>query len=128
MNWLKIVFYITIGVCFFFLAACSGVSGASLSTPGLGSVDTQSPLTNPPQAALDAQAWLAEHLGVTVDNTKLVDVQHTDWPDSCLGLGGAAESCLQAVTPGWKVVVEVAGTQYEVRASEDGSVIKLVPS
>jgi hypothetical protein len=24
-----------------------------------------------------------------------------EWPDSCLGLGGADESCAQVMTPGW---------------------------
>ncbi len=125
MSWLKNVFYIAIGVSLIFLSACTGASGAGPSTTG--PAGTEPVLANPPQAVLHAQAWLAGQLGVTVDNTKLVDVQHTDWPDSCLGLGGAAESCLQVVTPGWKVVVEVAGKQYEVRASEDGTVVKLVP-
>lgn len=116
---LKQVTYFIVGAILILLSACTG---ASVSEP----MATESPLANPPQVVLDAQAWLVDQLETTIDETKLVQFEQTEWSDSCLGLGGPAESCAAVVTPGWKVIVEVAGEQYEVRTNEDGTVIKVV--
>jgi hypothetical protein len=121
MRFLKEVTYITAAMIIVLMSACTGGGAVPPSA-------TESSLENPPQAVLDAQAWLANEMGITVDQAPLVSIEQADWPDSCLGLGGPDESCLAVVTPGWKVVVEVAGQQYEVRVSEDGSVIRLVQS
>ncbi len=48
----------------------------------------------------------------------------TEWTDSCLGLGGSAESCLQAITPGYEVMASINGTQKIFRTNADGSVIR----
>jgi hypothetical protein len=124
----KKVTIIALGIVLLFLSACSKTGGAGL--PGTGplgtAVGTQFSLENPPKAVLDAQTWLANQLGVSVENTKLLNIQKTEFSDSCLGLGGPAESCAQVMTPGWTVTAEVNGQQYEVRASEDGSVVRMV--
>jgi hypothetical protein len=121
MYFLKQVMIITVGIIMVFLSACTaGGVGAPSATDAI--------LENPPQAVLDAQAWLANEMGITADQVQLVGIEQTDWPDSCLGLGGPEESCAAVVTPGWEVIVEVNGQQYEVRASEDGSAIRLVQS
>lgn len=125
----KKISIISLGLILLFLSACSSKGGAGL--PGTGplgtsTTGTQYSLENPPQAVLDAQTWLASQLGVTAENIKLMNIQKTDFTDSCLGLGGPAESCAQVMTPGWTVTAEVNGQQYEVRASEDGSVVRMV--
>jgi hypothetical protein len=56
-----------------------------------------------------------------------VEVERVEWTDSCFGLGGPAESCLQAITPGWLLTFEVDGQQYEVRTDEAGSAFRLAP-
>jgi hypothetical protein len=58
--------------------------------------------TQLPGAILEAQNWLAERLGLAVDQLEVVSFEQVDWTDSCLGLGGPAESCLQAITPGYQ--------------------------
>jgi hypothetical protein len=123
MTSVKKATFIALGALILFLSACT--SAGSEGLPGTGPLGTEFSLENPPQAVLDAQAWLADQLGVAVEDTQLVDVQKTEWQDSCLGLGGPAESCAQVVTPGWLVTVDVGGQQYEVRASEDGSIIRM---
>jgi hypothetical protein len=40
-------------------------------------------------------------------------------------LGRLNESCLQAITPGWRAVFEINGQRYEVRTDETGSTIRL---
>ena len=69
-----------------------------------------------------------EQLNVAVDQVRIVDLEQAEWTDSCLGLGRLNESCLQVVTPGWRVVFEVNGVTYEVRTDETGDTIRLAPS
>jgi hypothetical protein len=56
----------------------------------------------------------------------VVSFEQTDWQDACLGLGGPEESCAQVVVPGFRVVLEVNGQQYEIRTDQTGEVIRQV--
>jgi hypothetical protein len=77
-----------------------------------------------PAPVLNARAWLAAQLGINVDQVEIVDFTTQDWTDSCLGLGGAAESCLQAITPGYQVTLRAGGQEYEVRTNAAGDGIR----
>lgn len=115
----KQVTYLFVGVSILVLAACAPSGGevpVTGETPGAGL---------PPEAVLDAQQWLAEQLAVAVEQVEIVEVEQAVWTDSCLGLGGPAESCLRTDIPGWRVVLEVGGQQYEVRTDETGSTIRM---
>ncbi|MBE9063168.1 hypothetical protein [cf. Phormidesmis sp. LEGE 11477] len=48
----------------------------------------------------------ARYLGVSVENVHVISHRPQTWSDSCLGLGGPAESCLSVLIEGW--IVEVA--------------------
>ncbi len=87
---------------------------------------TQAPGDALPEAVLLAQSWLAEQFGVPVDRVQIVDTEQVEWQDSCLGLGGPAESCLQAITPGYRVTLDVDGTLYEVHTDATGVNIRMV--
>jgi hypothetical protein len=78
-----------------------------------------------PAAVQEAQAWLAERLGVAVEDVVVLESEEVDWRDGCLELGGPAESCLAAITPGWLVSFEVDGETYVVHTDADGSQIRL---
>lgn len=78
----------------------------------------------PAAAVLEAQTWLAEQLGVAVEDVEIVSTAQTEWTDSCLGLGGAAEICAAVITPGWQANFEVNGAAYEVRVDETGATIR----
>jgi len=78
-----------------------------------------------PQAILAAQQWLATQLNVAAEQVQVSDVEQVEWTDSCLGLGRPNESCLQAITPGWRAVFEINGQRFEVRTDETGSAIRL---
>ena len=114
----------------FALAACAPqadgvpVTGET-ATPGGDA--TASPVL-PPEAVLNAQQWLSDQLRVAAEQIQIVDLEQAEWGDSCLGLGRLNESCLQAITPGWRAVFEVNGVTYEVRTDETGSTIRLAPS
>jgi hypothetical protein len=79
-----------------------------------------------PQAALNARADLAQRLQVDIDTIGLVSVEHVDWPDGCMGIHTPGVMCTMVITPGYKVVLEANGQQYEYHTTESGSVVRLV--
>jgi hypothetical protein len=80
----------------------------------------------PPVAAVKAREALAAELGLGIDSVTIEEYERAEWSDSCLGLGGPAESCLAAITPGWRVSLSVEGGEnYEVRTDELGEIIRI---
>ena len=67
-----------------------------------------------------AAAVLADELGIAPDAITVVSAEPAEYNDSCLGLGGPAESCLQAITPGWLVTLSANGQEYEVHTDATG--------
>lgn len=101
------------------VSACApSVPATTTAEPG-----TQSPGVTP-EAVLQAQNWLAVQLSLPIEQIRVTDVKQVDWQDSCLGLGQANESCLQAVTPGWQIMFEVNGQTHEVRTNDTATVIR----
>lgn len=76
-----------------------------------------------PEAVLRGRDWLAEELGVAADQVEIVRMEEMQWPDACLGLSKPDEMCAQVITPGWLIIFEVNGKQYEVHTDETGSSI-----
>ena len=80
----------------------------------------------PPVAVVKARAALATELNVGIDTISIESYERQEWSDSCLGLGGPAESCLAAIHPGWQVLLLVVeGETYEVRTDELGEIIRI---
>jgi hypothetical protein len=72
-----------------------------------------------------ARAALAAELGVDEMSISLEEVTPQEWTDSCLGLGGPAESCLQAITPGYRLLLRAGDELYEVRTNLDASAVRI---
>src|SRR5688572_11898866 len=68
-----------------------------------------------PSAADAARAQLAATLNVDAESITILESNATEWSDSCLGLGGPAESCLAAITPGYEVTLVYEETVYRYR-------------
>ena len=104
------------------LAACTQSPGPLNSAEGApeGSIHNM-PVPTAVQSAKDA---LAERLGVDVSTVVVLEATEREWSDSCLGLGGPAESCLQAITPGYAVLLVQSGTEYRYRTNDDGSSVR----
>ncbi|MBN1483253.1 MAG: hypothetical protein JXA37_00900 [Chloroflexia bacterium] len=100
------------------LAACGPTSAPEKVVP------TSTPETPPPAAVIAAQEELSRSAGTPVEQIELVSYEHTEWPDSCLGLAKPDEQCLQVITPGWRIVLSVDGEQHVFRTDEDGTVIR----
>lgn len=88
-------------------------------------VDAPSPNSMPtaslPPAAKAAQQALAQQLGVMPDTVTVIRSEPVQWRDGCLGVNGPGRMCTQAITPGYLVILEVNGKQYEYHTNESGS-------
>lgn len=73
-----------------------------------------------------ATAHLATELGIAEDEIQVISAQETEFTDSCLGLGRLDESCLQALTPGWLVVLDAGGQTYELHTDATGDQVRMV--
>lgn len=78
-----------------------------------------------PPAALAARDALAKELGAPAESITVQRAEPAQFTDSCLGLGGPAESCLQAITPGYNVTLEYQGEQYVYHTDQTGSVVRM---
>ncbi len=79
------------------------------------------------QRAFEAvRAALAQELNVDPLTITLESAESVEWTDSCLGLGGPAESCLQAITPGFLVKVSHDGTVYEFHTDQTAESVREV--
>ncbi len=76
-------------------------------------------------AVAAAQEYLVAQLGVALGDVQVISAEPTEFSDGCLGLGRPDESCLQAITPGWLIMVEVAGQEYEVRTDQTGQQVRM---
>ena len=103
----------------FVLSACGPGENDPVGDP---SIDVDDPL--PPVAVIKARQALADTLGIGVENVEIVSHEPAEWSDSCLGLGGAAESCLMVMVPGWKVELLAEGKSFTARTDELGDSIR----
>lgn len=92
---------------------------ASPLDPGL------SPATGKEAAVANSRQNLAERLGVELKAVIMVTVEAVDWPDGCLGVQTPGIMCTAVITPGYRVILEVSGKQYEYHTNESGSTVRL---
>ena len=105
-----------------FLVSCNG-------KPATPAIDAVTPEAEglPPVAAIKAREALATELNTRIDEVTILSQDQKTWSDSCLGLGGAAESCLQAEVDGWLVELGVNGETYKARTDWLGEQIRFEP-
>ena len=118
------------------LAACTPVmavptpaaNASPLPAPAQTSIQTptQESTTAQPEAVRQAQARLAQELGVTVQEIQIQDAKQVQWPDACLGLTHADEMCAAVITPGWQLTATVNGQAYDVHTDKNGTNVRWV--
>ncbi len=84
---------------------------------------TSEPVTGevPPAVMASARAELAKEVGVeAAANATVVKAEAVDWPDGSLGCPQPGMMYPQVITPGYQVVFEVDGKQYDMHASASG--------
>lgn len=81
--------------------------------------------SEPPQPIVSpefiASIFLASKLGVDRAELKLVRSEAVDWPDSSLGCPEPGKVYTQAIVPGYRIIFDHNGQQYEVHSNRDGS-------
>ena len=95
-----------------FLSGLTILAGCTDQSPAPENTGEQVPVTsaeNAPQGSIHnlpvpmgvqaARNALAAHLNVATNAIVILEAHEKDWSDSCLGLGGPAESCLAVITP-----------------------------
>ena len=97
----------------------------------LSEADTAGPISTPSMAgtpvasaaAAPVIAAIAADLGVSPESVQLITFESRDWPDSSLGCPQPDMLYAQVVTPGYLVVVEVAGERIEYHTDKRGTVV-----
>jgi hypothetical protein len=81
----------------------------------------------PPVSAIQARKSLADQLSVNLDEITILSTEQTIWLDSCLGLGGIAESCLRTEVEGWIVKLSLKGQVYIAHTDWLGEQVRFEP-
>jgi len=114
---------VSISLIILFMSACSPQAPATGLPPDVEEAATHISTDLTPAQRI-AISTLAENLGITPDQIKLISTEAVDWPDSCLGLETEGVACAQVLTPGFRVILEAADKQVEFRSNQDATVIR----
>jgi len=115
------------------VTACAPEVAATEEAPSITeeatSVDEQPTPTHIPVDLTPAQRGalnaLMEQLNLTADKITLVSTEAVTWPNGCLGIVRMGVMCTQNEVPGFKIVLEASGQQYEFHTNQDGGVVML---
>ncbi len=100
------------------LMALVAAACAPMVVPGQPQPATPSPEFTPAQRS--ARKALAALLGLTEDQITVVSTEPATW-DGCYGIGYAFVACAKMLIPGYKIVLEANGHQYQFHTDEAGS-------
>ena len=74
----------------------------------------------PRPKAIQAVLWqLPLQLQTTPSDLELVRWERVDWPNGCLGVP-VRGMCTAAIVPGYRIMVETDGKEFEYRSDEEG--------
>jgi hypothetical protein len=91
----------------------------TLHAPGAGPAPGLTP-SEAPQTIQSVLFALAMQFRVRPAAVELVRWEQVDWPNGCLGVP-MRRLCTQAIVPGYRIIVRIAGQQYEYRSDLQGS-------
>jgi hypothetical protein len=92
------------------------------STPMLP--DLQTPPASGPESLIEkAKEDLAQRLSISTSQIVLVEATQVEWSDSGLDCPQPDMSYLQVITPGYRILLEANGTQYEYHSNRDAYVV-----
>lgn len=78
-----------------------------------------------PGAVLAARQVLGQQRGVPTESITLVSYEAVDWPTGCLGVELEGLECTQAVTPGFRVLLDIQGEEFEYHTDAGGGTVLL---
>ncbi len=115
----KMMLLISVLLLTLFVSACTAAESGSGDEP------TAEPSPTQIEPAERARQMWAEQSERNVDAIEIVSVEEREWSDSCLGLGGPAESCLQVIVPGYLVVLRAGEAEATFHTDLTGDVIRM---
>jgi len=103
----------------------SPVSPISPVSPGkeanMSKTGTVEPIKGSEKALAAAVAALSEQTGVLPDKISLVSMEAVEWSDSSLGCPQEGFMYAQVITPGYLIVLEADGKQFEYHTDQQGN-------
>jgi hypothetical protein len=92
------------------------------SSPNENDSSSQLPsgMTPAVSAAITA---LSGTLSLPPGQITVVSAEAVEWSDGCLGVQKPGVMCTQAIVPGYRIILEAKGEQYEFHTDEDGSAV-----
>lgn len=82
-----------------------------------------SPIPGSETAVIAATTDLAQRLGVTADEVRLISIESQQWSDASLGCPQEGFMYAQVITPGYLIVLEVQDQRYEYHTDQAGNVV-----
>ncbi len=79
------------------------------------------------KAVAVARNKLASQLNVEASSLQLVSVEAATWPDACLAIPAAGETCAKVATPGFLITLSSAGKTYVYHTDLPASIIRQEP-
>lgn len=100
----------------FVLISCAPAQGDSTPMPAT----SQTPGTSGLEGLIErARNDLSQRLSISAGQIKLIEATEVEWADSSLGCPQPGMSYLQVITPGYRILLESGGTQYEYHSNRD---------
>jgi hypothetical protein len=81
------------------------------------------PIPGSEAALAAAVADLTKQTGLPADQITLVSIEGRDWSDASLGCPQEGMMYAQVITPGYLIILEVQGQQYEYHTDQTTNVI-----
>jgi hypothetical protein len=85
------------------------------------------PLPGSDKALAAAIADLAEQTGLSPNDIELVSMEAVEWSDASLGCPQEGFMYAQVITPGFLIILEGQGQQYEYHTDQAGNVVRCEP-
>lgn len=83
------------------------------------------PIPDEAAAAVEAaQQVVTTALDLPPEQVRVAQVEAVNWPDACLGVHIPNQACATAITPGYRIVLETEGRQYEMHTDQTGGVVR----
>ena len=108
-------------------ASATTTSGPATATVARGATPSASATRGTmdyPDVVRAALAQAATDLGVAPGQLAIIAVEARDWPDSSLGCPQPGRAYAQIVTPGYRVIVQANGREYDYRTNRTTMIVR----
>jgi hypothetical protein len=84
-----------------------------IKTPATQTPSSEAPCLSRGPIEEQAREALADFLGISSGEVKVIKVEEVEWPDTSLGCPEPGMVYAQVIVPGWRVVMKAGGKIYE---------------